>query len=134
MDKKSIKIITGKFRCFDCKEWKSGTEFRRNSGTKRPVESYCKVCRKIREARDRPTCKECKKVKKINNNNLCFGCNKKFGLKQCNQCKELLIILTDYPTDSHGQFSKKCKYCTGLWEKDPEIIISEDYLILTQKE
>ena len=135
MDKKAIDILTNRFKCSDCGEWKLGTEFRRSSNKgPKAIENQCKLCRKIREAKSRPTCKECKKVKKLNKNNLCFGCNRKFGLKQCSQCKELLMLFTDYQMNKHGAFSRKCKYCTGKWKKEPELMALEDWPILIMKE
>lgn len=130
MDEKAIAILTKTFRCSKCREIKPGIEFRRTSRTKgtRPVRAYCKICQIELDRSKRAKCVECNNPKtKLNKNNLCATCNKRLGMRQCTGCNELLLLHFDFELDYHGFSSKRCRNCTGFWNKE---ITSKDLPIL----
>lgn len=103
-----------RYDCSKCGATKTRNDFHeaQERDRDRPVTSQCKECRSEAYYRKRykSPCSLCKKHRQIDQNGQCKECNGKSGLRECNECKELLPI----PLAFYDGKKDRCKTCLRL--------------------
>jgi hypothetical protein len=85
-------------KCLRCHLTKPSWDFYSDKGRRCGLDKYCIPCKKVvNQLSKKLVCPECdERFRLLDSNELCSGCNRKFGLQECKECKELKFILVDF--------------------------------------
>jgi hypothetical protein len=103
------------YACSKCGATKPRNDFHeaQERDRDRPVTSQCKECRSEAYYQKRypdSVCSQCSKHRQLDRNGQCGDCNAAAGLRECNECKELLPIPLAYYEGKRD----RCKVCLRL--------------------